>query len=99
MWDSAAAFFFLEHVPDEVLPDLLSQLRGALRPGSPFFVAEGGAQDFAPAIEGRSIDERAFDVVERRRTTREFETALGAAGFSVRTVSDGRLIHLLAVRE
>jgi SAM-dependent methyltransferase len=99
VWDSAAAFFFLEHVPDEILPGLLTRLHDALRPNSPFFVAEGGAQDVAPAIEGRSIDKRTFDVVERRRSTKEFESALGAAGFSVRSATDGRLLHLVAIRE
>ena len=99
MWDSAAAFFFLEHVPDEILPGLLTKLHAALRPGSPFFVAEGGAQDFAPVIEGRSIDGRAFDVVERRRSVEEFETVLGAAGFSVRVATEARLVHLLAIRD
>ena len=99
VWDSAVACFFLEHVPDEILPGLLQELHDALRPGAPFFVAEGGAQDFAPVIEGRSIDERAFDVVERRRSAQEFESVLGAAGFAVQAATDDRLVHLLAIRE
>jgi SAM-dependent methyltransferase len=70
LWDSAAAFFFLEHVPDEVLPGLMATLHGALRPGAPLFVAEGAASDPEPHIETRSIDGRTFEVVERRRVVR-----------------------------
>jgi SAM-dependent methyltransferase len=99
VWDSAVAFFFLEHVPDEVLPGLLTVLRDALRPGAPFFVAEGAAQDFAPVLESRSIEGRGFDVVERRRTMREFETAFQSTGFSIRAAVEERLVHLLAIRD
>jgi SAM-dependent methyltransferase len=99
IWESAVAFFFLEHVPDEVLPGLLEALHDALRPAAPFFVAEGAAQDFAPVIEGRSIDGDAFDVVERRRRAEEFESALATAGFSVLTMAEDRLVHLLATRD
>jgi SAM-dependent methyltransferase len=98
LWDSAAAFFFLEHVPDEVLPDLLASLHDALRRGAPVFVAEGGSHDSEPEIETRSIDERAFDVVERRRSPEEFEAVLSTAGFSVGTVSSGRLVQFVATR-
>jgi cyclopropane fatty-acyl-phospholipid synthase-like methyltransferase len=98
-WDSAVAFFFMEHVPDEVLPGLLTTLHDALRPGAPFFVAEGAAQDFAPVLESRSIEKRGFDVVERRRTMREFEAALQIAGFSIRAAAEGRLVHLAATRD
>jgi SAM-dependent methyltransferase len=97
-WDSAVAFFFLEHVPDEILPDLLTELHDALHPGAAFFVAEGGAGDFAPVLENRSIDGRAFQVVERRRSIGEFETALATAGFSVMSAAEERLMHLLAIR-
>jgi len=99
VWDSAVAFFFLEHVPDEVLSRLLRSLHDALRPGAPFFVAEGAAQDFSPVIESRSIDQQAFDVVERRRSTREFETALAMAGFSICAAAEERLVHLMAIRD
>jgi SAM-dependent methyltransferase len=99
MWDSAVAFFFLEHVPDEILPNLLAELHNSLRPGASFFVAEGGAQDFAPVLESRSIDGRTFQVVERRRSIREFETAFAIAGFSVEAAAEERLVHLLATRE
>jgi demethylmenaquinone methyltransferase/2-methoxy-6-polyprenyl-1,4-benzoquinol methylase len=99
MWDSAVAFFFLEHVPDEVLPGLLMRLHEALRPGAPFFVAEGASQDFAPVLESRSIEGQGYDVVERRRSTREFETVLETAGFSIRAVAEERLVHLMATRD
>jgi demethylmenaquinone methyltransferase/2-methoxy-6-polyprenyl-1,4-benzoquinol methylase len=99
VWDSAVAFFFLEHVPDEVLPGLLTALHDALRPGAPFFVAEGAAQDFAPVLERRSIEGRGYDVVERRRTTQEFEAAFETAGFAVRAAAEERLVHLMATRD
>ncbi len=98
-WDSAVAFFFLEHVPDEVLPALLATLHDALRPGAPFFVAEGAANDPEPQIETRSVDGRTFDVVERRRSPSEHERVLATAGFSVASGAAGRLVHLLATRE
>jgi hypothetical protein len=99
IWDSAVAFFFLEHVPDELLPTLLTTLHEALRPGAPFFVAEGAAQDFTPVLEGRSIEGRRFEVVERRRTIQEFESAFRNEGFSIRAAAEERLVHLLAVRD
>jgi demethylmenaquinone methyltransferase/2-methoxy-6-polyprenyl-1,4-benzoquinol methylase len=99
VWDSAVAFFFLEHVPDEVLPGLLTSLHDALRPGAPLFVAEGAAFELAPEIETRSIDGRAFDVVERRRSPMDYETAFAAAGFSVEVVTSASLVSLLATRD
>jgi SAM-dependent methyltransferase len=99
VWDAAVAFLFLEHVPDEVLPDMLAVLHDALRPGAPLFVAEGGAHGPVPAIETRSIDGRAFDVIERRRSPQEVETALASAGFSLKAVTTGRLIHFQATRD
>jgi trans-aconitate methyltransferase len=99
VWDSAVAFFFLEHVPDEVLPGLLAMLQGALRPGAVFFVAEGAAHHPEPQIETRSIDGRTFEVVERRRKPQEFEEALATAGFSIRAMEVGHLVHRIATRE
>ncbi len=93
------AFFFLEHVPDQLLPGLLSTLHDALRPGAPFLVAEAAASGSEPEIETRSIDGAAYDVVERRRSPLEFEAALGAAGFSVEDVAAERLVHLTAIRD
>jgi SAM-dependent methyltransferase len=77
VWDSAVAFFFLEHVPDEVLPGLLAALHGALRPGAPLFVAEGAAYYAGAQVETRSIDGRTFEVVERCRSPREFQQHWG----------------------
>ena len=93
------ACFFLEHVPDEVLPGLLATLHDALRPGAPFFVVEAAAAASEPEIETRSIDGRAYDVVERRRSPLEFEAALGAAGFTVGDMATERLVHLTAIRD
>lgn len=98
-WDAAVACFFLEHVPDEVLSSLLATLHDALQPGAPFFVAEAAASaSEPPEIETRSIDGRAYDVVERRRSPLEFEAALEAAGFTVVDVATERLVHLTAIR-
>jgi SAM-dependent methyltransferase len=97
-WDSAVAFFFLEHVPDAVLPAMLATLHHALRPGAAVFVAEGAAYDPEPETETRSIDDRTYHVVERRRSPREFEAAFAAAGFAVGTVAGDRLVHLTATR-
>jgi hypothetical protein len=88
----------LEHVPDEVLSSLLATLHDALQPGAPFFVAEAAASASEPEIETRSIDGRAYDVVERRRSPLEFEAALEAAGFTVGDVAIERLVHLTAIR-
>jgi SAM-dependent methyltransferase len=99
VWDSAVAFFFLEHVPDPLLPGLLVTLHDALAPGAPFFVAEGAAREPEPEIEARSIGGRAYDVVERRRSPSEFVTAFTMAGFSVEAVSSGHLVHLTATRD
>lgn len=98
-WDSAVAFFFLEHVPDEVLPALLATLHHALRPGASFFLAEGAATAPEAQIESRSIDGRTFDVVERRRTPAEYHRVLTTAGFSIASVAASHLVHLLATRE
>ncbi len=99
LWDSAVAFFFLEHVPDEVLPHLLASLHDALRPGASFFVAEGAAHEPGPEIETRSNDGRAYDLVDRRRSPNEFETAFASACFSVTSVTVGQLVHLVAIRD
>lgn len=98
-WDSAVAFFFLEHVPDEVLPGLLVTLHDALRPGAAFFVAEGTAEGADPHIETRSIDGRTFELVERRRNAAEFNRALTEAGFSVTAAVAGTMLsHVTATR-
>jgi SAM-dependent methyltransferase len=98
VWDSSLAFFFLEHVPDEVLPTLLAALHEALGIGAPFFVAEGAAHDPEPVVETRSIAGQSYAVVERRRTPEEFRKAFEIAGFSVGPVSSKRLVHFTATR-
>jgi hypothetical protein len=65
----------------------------------PFFVAEGAAHEFAPIIEGRSIDGCSYVVVERRRSPGEFEATFATAGFSVQAIVEERLVHLLAIRD
>lgn len=97
-WDSAAAFFFVEHVPDAVLTELLATLHDALTPGSPFFVAEGAWYQPEPNVETRDIDGREYRVVERRRTTTEFEAAFDAAGFDVEFGRTEWFIDLVATR-
>ena len=67
IWDCAVACFFFEHVPDEVLPDLLQTLHASLRPGGTVFLAEGAAVEAEPQVETREIGGRTFRVVERRR--------------------------------
>ena len=97
-WDAAAALFFIEHVPDAVLPDLLDTLHDALVPGSPFFVAEGAWQMPEPNVETRDIGGREYRVVERRRTTEEFEAAFDAAGFDVAVGGSEWFVDLVATR-
>jgi SAM-dependent methyltransferase len=98
-WDCALACFFLEHVPDEVLPNLLGALHDALRPGACLFIAEAAAHTREPQVETRPIGDRTFHVVERRRTEEEFGRALAAAGFSLELTTGPRLIHGVAVRD
>lgn len=98
VWDCAVACFFLEHVPDEVLPGLLGSLREGLRPGGVLFAAEAAAGAPEPQVETRLIQERRFAVVERRRSPAEFAEAFGAAGFAVEVTSSDRYVHLLATR-
>jgi SAM-dependent methyltransferase len=99
VWDAALACFFIEHVPDEVLPDLLGALHGALRPGATVFVAEGAAHATEPQVETREIDGRQFQVVERRRTAGELTEMFGAAGFSVDVTNLGRYVYLTGQRD
>jgi SAM-dependent methyltransferase len=99
VWDCALACFFIEHVPDEVLPDLLGTLRDALRPGGTVFVAEAAADASEPQVETREIGGREFHVVERRRTPAELTDAFGAAGFAVEVTNTARLVHLTGLRD
>jgi hypothetical protein len=99
VWDCALACFFIEHVPDEVLPDLLARLHDALRAGGTVFVAEGAAYAPEPQVETREIDGREFQVVERRRTPTELAEMFGAAGFSVDVVKSSRVVYLTGRRD
>jgi SAM-dependent methyltransferase len=97
-WDCALACFFIEHVPDEVLPELLGTLHDALRPGGAVFVAEAAAFAAEPQVETREIDGRQFQVVERRRTPAELTEMFETAGFSVEVTDSGRVVHLTGRR-
>ena len=97
-WDCALACFFVEHVPDEVLPELLRALHNALRPGGAVFVAEGAAYAPEPQVETREIDGWQFQVVERRRTPDELTDMFGAAGFTVEVTNSVRYVYLTGRR-
>lgn len=99
LWDCALACFFIEHVPDEVLSDLLRALHDALRPGGTIFVAEGAAYATEPQVEIREIQGRQFQVVERRRTPAELTEMFGAAGFTAEITNSARYIHLTGHRD
>ena len=97
-WDSAAAFFFIEHVPDEVFPTLLETLHQTLRPGGCFFMAEGAWYQHEPQVETREIEGRVMRVVERRRSPDELSSAFERAGFDVDIGTVGDFVHLTAIR-
>ncbi len=98
VWDCAVACFFIEHVPDEVLPSLLASLYNALRPGGAVFIAEAAARDSEPHIETRDIHDRRFLVVERPRTSSEFRDVFDRAGFDVEVGGSHRFVHVVAIR-
>lgn len=95
-WDCAVAFFFIEHVPDEVLPTLLERLGSALRPGGCFFMAEGAWWRPEPPVETREIGGRELRVVERRRQPDELIAAFEAAGFVAEVGTVDEYVHLTA---
>ncbi|MEM9513987.1 MAG: methyltransferase domain-containing protein [Actinomycetota bacterium] len=97
-WDCAVAFFFIEHVPDEVLPALLTTLHDVLRPGGCLFVAEGAWWQQEPAVETREVDGQTLRVVERRRDVHELDAAFGSAGFAVDIGQLDDYVHLTATR-
>lgn len=99
VWDCALACFFIEHVPDEVLPGMLSALHDALRPGGTVFVAEGAAYATEPQVETRQIDGTCFQVVERRRTPAELTEVFAVAGFSVEVTNSPRYVHVTGHRD
>lgn len=98
VWDCAVACFFVEHVPDELLPGLLRSLHGALRSGGAVFIAEAAARDPEPPIESRDIHDRRFLVVERPRTPVELADVFRTAGFDVEVAGSLRLVHVVAKR-
>ncbi len=98
VWDCAVACFFVEHVPDELLPGLLRSLHGALRSGGAVFIAEAAAGDPKPQVESRDIHDRRFLVVERPRTSLELANVFGAAGFEVDVAGSPRFVHVVAKR-
>jgi 2-polyprenyl-3-methyl-5-hydroxy-6-metoxy-1,4-benzoquinol methylase len=79
-YDAVAAFFFLEHVPDAHIDDLLRRLSSSLRPGAAVFVAEGRHRAAAPEVEHRHLHDHEYRVVERRRTPEEFTTLFARHG-------------------
>ena len=99
VWDCALACYFIEHVPDEVLPAMLRTLHGALRPGAVVFVAEGAAHEPEPQVETRAIGSRDYQVVERRRTADEFREVFGEAGFITEIESSAHIVCLTATRD
>jgi SAM-dependent methyltransferase len=80
MWDGLVACFFVEHVPDALLPGLLDRVAAALRPGATVFVADGAHRPADDEVEVRELGGRSWRVVERRRTPEELSDAFGAAG-------------------
>jgi cyclopropane fatty-acyl-phospholipid synthase-like methyltransferase len=96
VWDSAVACFFVEHVPDELLPGLLGSLHGALRLGGAVFVAEAAARDPERQVESRDIHDRRFLVVDRPRTPVELADAFRAAGFEVEVAGSLRFLYVVA---
>lgn len=89
-YDGAAAFFFLEHVPDSDLPALLRRVADALRPGAALFVAEGRFLGPYGPIEHRKLGGASYRVVERRRSPDEFAAAFAAAGLVIDIKSTAR---------
>ena len=98
VWDCAVACFFVEHVPDELLPGLLRSLHDALRPGGAVFIAEAAARHTEPQVESRYVHDRRFLVVERPRTPVELADVFGAAGFEVEGAGSLRFVHAVAKR-
>lgn len=97
-WDCAVAFFFIEHVPDVILPGLLTTLHRALRPGGCVVVAEGAWWQPEPAVETREVDGRSLRVVERRRTADELRAVFDDAGFDAEVGTLDGYVHLTALR-
>jgi cyclopropane fatty-acyl-phospholipid synthase-like methyltransferase len=82
-WDRALACFFIEHVSDEVLPDLLRTLHRAVRPGGTAFMAERASFGAEPQVERREVGGQVFQVVECRRSRAQLSEAFETAGFTI----------------
>jgi cyclopropane fatty-acyl-phospholipid synthase-like methyltransferase len=82
-WDGAVGCFFLEHVPDRLVHDLLARLRDALRPDAPVFFVDGAHRAQGGDVEVRDLGGRAYRVIERRRSPSEIEEAFDRAGFDI----------------
>lgn len=82
-WDAALACFFLEHVPDRRLPGLLRRLSDALIPGGVMFMAEGLFQGPTAETETRALAGESYQVIERRRTSRELSGHFAAVGIDL----------------
>ena len=94
--DAVAAFFFLEHVPDEHLDGVLAKAAAALRPGGQVIVAEGHRRDAEmPDVEHRHLHEVEYRVVERRRTADEFVAAFASHGLDVTVEHTERLFAIV----
>lgn len=84
-YDGFAAFFFIEHVPDERLEHLLQRVASSLRPGATIFVADGAPRpdqlpDQIAAVETRRLNGCSYRVVERRRSATELCDVFAQAG-------------------
>ena len=82
-FDLVAAFFFLEHVPDQYIDRVVSRISVALRPGGRVFVAEGRHREPHSGVEIRDLHGQPFRVVERRRTEEEFRTLFARHGLQI----------------
>ena len=82
-FDAVAAFFFIEHVPDTHLHQVLQNVARALPLGGRLFFAEGLHREPAAAIEHRQLHGHEYRVVERRRREEEFAAALAKHGFDL----------------
>ena len=94
-WDAAAAFFFLEHVPDDHFDAVVAKVARALRPGGRVVVAEGRRREPMPDVEHRHLHDVPYRVVERRRTALEFVDGFGAHGIEVDVEHTDRLFTIV----
>lgn len=90
-YDGVAAFFFIEHVPDQRLDVLLRRIAHCLRPGAAIVLAEGaGGDEPGTQVETRELGERWYRVVERRRSPSDLAAAFDRAGMTLTVEPTGR---------